>query len=42
MSDPYVGGKGDRQRPQNQELYEAGYNVTFAKTPEEKAKWLAI
>ena len=43
MSEPYVGGKGDRQRPCNKALYDAGYAVAFAKTPaEERAarEWL--
>jgi len=32
-----IGGKGDSRRPYNQELYDAGYALAFAKTPEEKA-----
>ena len=37
MSNEYSGGKGDRQRPVVQALYDAGYDVAFAKTPAAKA-----
>lgn len=46
MSEPYVGGKGDRQRPQNKEMFDLGYDMAFGKTPEIKAaarkRWLEL
>lgn len=42
MSEQWTGGKGDRRRRGDQEIYDAGYNVAHAKTPKERAKWLAI
>ncbi len=40
MGGKWDGGKGDRQRKMNHELYEAGYNYAHAKTPGEQRKWL--
>ncbi len=30
-------GKGDSRRPYIQELYDAGYDIAFAKNPEDRA-----
>jgi hypothetical protein len=32
-------GKGDKRRPTDPEMYEAGYMSTFAKTPQEREMW---
>ena len=46
MSEAWQGGKGDRPRPSNSALFDAGWTMTFGKTlairTEARGRWLMI
>lgn len=46
MSEPWHGGKGDRDRTKDRVRYEAGYDMIFGETPEIRSaarlRWLDL